>query len=65
MIWRAWHWLSRELQPDSVAIFDIYLHLLNDPGYIAHPQTRSQGTLTAIRRSNLISDRADRAVQRG
>jgi phosphotransferase system enzyme I (PtsP) len=43
---------------DSVAIFDIYLHLLNDPGYIKPIRNKvSKEHWTAISAVKLISDR--------
>ena len=58
MIWRAWHCAFASYSQDSVAIFDIYLHLLNDPGYIKPiPQQGQQEHWTAISAVKLISDR--------
>ena len=59
MIWRAWHCGFREsYSQDSVAIFDIYLHLLNDPGYIKPIRNKvSKEHWTAISAVKLISDR--------
>ncbi|CAJ1784550.1 phosphoenolpyruvate--protein phosphotransferase [Aeromonas salmonicida] len=43
---------------DSVAIFDIYLHLLNDPGYIKPIRNKvSKEHWTAVSAVKLISDR--------
>ena len=50
--------LCESYSQDSVAIFDIYLHLLNDPGYIKPIRNKvSKEHWTAISAVKLISDR--------